>query len=73
MIANAKPYPHVRLRQPCRQGKRVRSKVLALPGGDGVKGKALGRPSSVAGLDERFRKAPGFRKRFGHQKGFGLS
>jgi hypothetical protein len=46
---------------------------LHSPGGDGVKGKALGRPSSVAGLDERIRKAPESRKRLGHQKGFGLS
>jgi hypothetical protein len=73
MIANAKPYPHIRLRQPGRQGNWVRLRVLALPGGDGVKGKALGRPSSVAGLDEMFRRTPVSRKRFGHQKGFGLS
>jgi hypothetical protein len=73
MISNGKPYPHIRLRQPCRQGNRVRSRVLALPGGDGVEGKALGRPSSVAGLDEMFRKTPASRERLGHQKGFGLS
>jgi hypothetical protein len=38
-----------------------------------VEGNAIERPSSVAGLDERFRKAPASRKRLGHQKGFGLS
>ena len=43
------------------------------PGGAGVEGKAIERPSNVAGLDERFRKAPASRKRLGHQKGFGLS
>ena len=42
-------------------------------GGAGVEGKALEPPSSVAGLDEMFRKAPESRKRLGHQKGFGLS
>jgi hypothetical protein len=44
-----------------------------LPGGDGVEGMALGRASSVADLDEMFRKTLASRKRLGHQKGFGLS
>jgi hypothetical protein len=62
------------LRQPCRQGNRVRSRILAFAWrGRRVEGKAIERPSNVAGLDEMFRKTPGFRKRFGHQKGFGLS
>ena len=73
MIFNARPYPPVLLRQPRRHGNRVRSRVLALPGGDGVEGNVLGRPSSVAGLDEMFRKSPASRERLGHQKGFGLS
>ena len=73
MIANGTPYPDIRHRQTCRQGNRVRSRVLVLPGGDGVEGNALGCPSSVAGLDEMSRKTPGSRKRLGHQKGFGLS
>jgi hypothetical protein len=38
-----------------------------------VEGKAIERPSSVAGLDEMFRKTLESRKRLGHQKGFGLS
>ena len=37
-----------------------------------IEGKGIERPSSVAALDETFKKAPQSKKKLGHQKEFGL-
>ena len=37
-----------------------------------MEGKGIERPSSVAALDETFKKAPESKKKLGHQKEFGM-
>jgi hypothetical protein len=37
-----------------------------------MQGKGIERPSTVAALDETFKKAPESKKKLGHQKEFGL-